>query len=416
MSPLSERDLRPELKILHVEVGGTYGGSLRALELYLAHRSRQCVDHDVLFYYPTPNAERLAPYVGKLSNLYSKVPAWLSVIPPTQNKPRRKALRHLGRLPGVAAARNWVSTIAQLPIAFRLAQFIRHGEYDLVHINNTFTYQVPTLLAARFSGIPVIAHVRNPITNEQFTRFLVRQVNCLVSVADVHSAYLRNIEPSLRVVTCRDALGPVSVESQSRQALRCSLVRDGEILVGSLGRLVPSKGFEFFVRAASLVVAEVPNVKFVIAGEGPQRQQLENFTITLGLQNRFQLIGFRSDSASFLAALDIFVCPSLWEGGPLTVLEAMQLAKPVISTGVGIVPEVIEDGRNGLLVPTRDPFRLKDAIVELSRDVGLRERLGNEGLEAIELFCDLEARARDLDLAFLSTARACTKNYSIPMY
>lgn len=193
-------------------------------------------------------------------------------------------------------------------------------------------------------------------------------------------------------------------------------MRDGEILVGSLGRLVPSKGFEFFVRAASLVVAEVPNVKFVIAGEGPQRQQLENFTITLGLQNRFQLIGFRSDSASFLAALDIFVCPSLWEGGPLTVLEAMQLAKPVISTGVGIVPEVIEDGRNGLLVPTRDPFRLKDAIVELSRDVGLRERLGNEGLEAIELFCDLEARARDLDLAFLSTARACTKNYSIPMY
>jgi glycosyltransferase involved in cell wall biosynthesis len=401
------------LKILHVEVGGTYGGSLRALELYLAHSNRQRMDHDLLFYYPTPSAEKIAPNVGTHSTLYSKVPAWLSVAPATQSEASSKGLRRMARLPGVAALARWLSAIKQLPTALRLSRVMRHGKYDIVHVNNTFTYQVPTLLAAGYAGIPVIAHVRNPVADEQFTRFLARHVNCLVSVAGLHSTNLQDMDSSLRVVTCRDGLGRISVDPQASELLRRSLLNDGEILVGSLGRLVPSKGFEFFVRAASLVVAEAPNVRFAIAGEGPHREQLENLIGTLGLQKYFHLIGFRSDTGDCLAALDIFVCPSLWDGGPLTVLEAMQLVKPVISTSVGIIPEVIQDRRNGLLVPARDPRGLKDAILELTRDAGLRERLGKAGSAAIEPFCDLDARARDLDLVFLSTARIGTENCSM---
>ncbi|HEV2314372.1 MAG TPA: glycosyltransferase [Candidatus Acidoferrales bacterium] len=389
------------MRILHVEVGGSYGGSLGALEVYLAHSNRQEFVHDLLFYYPTPNAGKLSPHVGKLSTLYPAAPAWISATPRSQDG-KSGGLRRLARLPGVAALRSWRSLIKQLPITVRLARIIRRGNYDIVHVNNTFTYQVPTLLAARLAGVPVVAHVRNPVPEGPGVRFFARRANCLVSVAEVHSENLRKMDSSLRVITCHDGVERVCPHVESVEALRRSLVNDGEALVGSLGRLDPQKGFEFLIQAAARVVAEAPNVRFAIAGEGALRKDLEGLINSLGLQNHFRLIGFRTDVADFLAALDIFVCPSLWEGGPLTVLEAMRLARPVISTPVGIVPEVLQDRVNGLSVPIQDAYKLAAAILELVRDPELGLRLGSAGPRTAEPFCDLEARARELDSIFLA--------------
>jgi glycosyltransferase involved in cell wall biosynthesis len=388
-------------KILHVEIGGSYGGSLRALELYLANCDVKAFQHDLLFYYPTPGAERLAPYVGGKWALYPTSPPWLREASGSKLM-LAAGIRSVARLRSVAALRSWASVIRQLPTAFRLALIIRRGHYDMVHVNNTFTYQIPTLLAATLAGVPLIAHVRNPVPVGQFARFFARRAKCLVSVAEVNSESLRKMDASLHIVTCHDAIEAVPIDPQSAQALRRSLVNDGELLVGSLGRLDPQKGFEFLIQAASLVVAEAPNVRFAIAGEGAQRKQLEDLIRSARLGKLFRLVGFRSDSANFLAALDIFVCPSLWEGGPLTVLEAMRLARAVVSTPVGIVPEVVRDRVNGLLVPSRDIGKLTSAILELVRDPELRSRLGTAAPKAVEPFCDLEARAGDLDSIFLS--------------
>ena len=396
-------------RVLHVEVGGSYGGSLRALELYLAHSNRRELVHDLVLYYPTPNAEKSAPYVGKLSTLYPMAPAWLSEASGTQ-RGESSRLRRLALLHGVATLRSWVSVIQQLPTILRLARVIRRGNYDMVHVNSTFTYQVPTLVAARFAGVRVIAHVRNPVPNTLFARFFARRANCLVSVNEAHSENLRKMAGSLCVVTCHDAVERVSVDPESSRALRDSLLDDGEVLVGSLGRLDPQKGFEFLIQAAAIVVADAPSVRFAIAGDGTQRKQLEGLIDSLGLQKHFRLVGFRSDSADFLAALDIFVCPSLWEGGPLTVLEAMRLAKPVISTPVGIVPEILQDRVNGLSAPLQDPDKLGHAILELVRDPELRLQLGSAAPVTAAPFCDLEARAKQLDSIFLSASKFATEN------
>ena len=398
-----------ETKVLHVEVGGSYGGSLRALELYLAHSNRRELVHDLVLYYPTPNAEKSAPYVGKLSTLYPMAPAWLSEASGTQ-RGESSRLRRLALLHGVATLRSWVSVIQQLPTILRLALVIRRGNYDMVHVNNTFTYQVPTLVAARFTGVRVIAHVRSRVLNTQFARFLARRANCLVCVADVHSENLRKVDGSLRVVTCHDAVERVSVDPKSSRALRDSLLGDGEVLIGSLGRLDPAKGFEFLIQAAAIAVAEAPNVRFTIAGDGAQRKQLQGLIDSLGLQKHFRLIGFRSDSADFLAALDIYAVSSLWEGLPLALLEAMQLSKPAVATVVGGIPEVIQNSVNGLLVPPRDARKLAAAILELVRDPELRSRLGGAAPLAAEPFCDLKARADELDLIFLSSRKTSTEN------
>src|SRR6185437_9040665 len=290
----------PGMRILHVEVGGSYGGSLGALEVYLAHSNRQELVHDLLFYYPTPNADKLSPHVGKLSTLYSVAPAWLSGGPRSDHGIKRRLWR-LARLRGVAALRSWASVIKQLPTVVRLERVIRRGNYDLIHVNNTFTYQIPTLLAARLAGVSVIAHVRNPVLVGSGVRFFARGTNCLVSVADVYSENLRKMDGSLRVITCHDGVERVCPHAESVGTLRRSLVNDGELLVGSLGRLDPQKGFEFLIQAAAIVVAQAPNVRFAIAGEGALRKDLEGLINSLGLQNHFRLIGFRTDVADFLA-------------------------------------------------------------------------------------------------------------------
>src|SRR6185437_1329805 len=261
------------------------------------------------------------------------------------------------------------------------------------------------LLAARLAGVPVVAHVRNPVPAGSGVRFFARRTNCLVSAAEVHSENLRKMDGSLRVVTCHDGVERVCPHAESAEALRRSLMNGGEVLVGSLGRLDPQKGFEFLIQAAAIVVAEAPNVRFAIAGEGNLRRDLEGLINSLGLQNHFRLIGFRTDFGDFLAALDIYAISSLWEGLPLALLEAMQLGKPAVATAVGGIAEVIQDHVNGLLVPARDFGKLAAAILELVRNPELRWRLGSVGPGTAEPFCDLEGRARELDSLFFTGAR-----------
>ncbi len=320
--------MEAETKILHVEVGGSYGGSLRALELYLAHCNRAQLIHDVLFYYPTPNMERLSPHVRKISTLYATVPAWLSGSPGAQ--PRSKSsVRRLLRRPSVAALRNWISLIKQLPEASRLARFIRSGGYEIVHINNTFTYQVPTLVGAKLASVPVVAHVRNPVPNSQFARFLARRANCLVSVAEVHSENLRKMDGSLRVVTCHDAVERVSVDPKSSRALRDSLLGDGEVLIGSLGRLDPQKGFEFLIRAAARVVVRSTECPICDRWRWRPENRARRPRRLPGFAGTFPPCRLSFRSGQLPSRPGYFICSSLWEGGPLTFVEAMQLGKPV---------------------------------------------------------------------------------------
>ena len=104
-------------------------------------------------------------------------------------------------------------------------------------------------------------------------------------------------------------------------------------------------------------------MRFAIAGEGPLRHSLEGLIAELKLTEHFRLCGFRDDVVNFILALDLFVCSSLWEGGPLVVIEAMLLGKTVVTTPVGLTPELIADGRTGYLVPPSDHETLASRIL-----------------------------------------------------
>jgi glycosyltransferase involved in cell wall biosynthesis len=207
------------------------------------------------------------------------------------------------------------------------------------------------------------------------------------------------------VRTIYDAVEMPAAGADEVQRVRRELAKPEEVLIGSVGRLVIQKGYEWFIPAAARVLAQFPNARFVIAGEGSERAALEKQIGSLGLGDRFRLVGFRWDATTLAAAFDLFVCPSLWEGGPLTVVEAMLLEQPVVVTDVGFVPEVIEHGRSGLIVPMRDPEALATAITRvLAMKPEERATMGRAARHSASFFTEARLLAAELDDTFFRLA------------
>jgi glycosyltransferase involved in cell wall biosynthesis len=150
-----------------------------------------------------------------------------------------------------------------------------------------------------------------------------------------------------------------------------------EVVVGTTSRLGEErKGVAEFVDMAGMVASSYPRSRFVIVGDGSLRPRLESQAARLGLGNRITFTGWRSDIPELIAAMDVFVMSSLFEGGPTSVLEAMAMGKPVVATSVGMVPEVIEHGRTGLVVPPGNAAALADGVIRLLGDDAARCAMG----------------------------------------
>jgi glycosyltransferase involved in cell wall biosynthesis len=159
-------------------------------------------------------------------------------------------------------------------------------------------------------------------------------------------------------------------------------------VVGTLSRLDDQrKGVDHFLNMAALVAAACPDTRFLIVGDGVLRHRLEQAAADMNVAERVVFAGWHADVPPLLASMDVFVMPSLFEGGPTSLLEAMAMALPVVATRVGMVAEVIEDGENGLIVSPGDVPALVRATETLLGDDALRIRIGGAArTTAVERF------------------------------
>lgn len=170
-----------------------------------------------------------------------------------------------------------------------------------------------------------------------------------------------------------------------RAATRRSLnLPDDAFVFGTLGRLHEQKGHTHLLDAAARIAAQHPKAVFLIAGYGPLEAQLKSRAEALGLRDRVRFLGYRTDAVALLAAMDVFVLPSLWEGMSNAILEAMAAGRPVIATAVDGNVDQVDDGRTGLLVPPADAPALADALDRLARDPQLAGEMGRLGRERAE--------------------------------
>lgn len=147
-------------------------------------------------------------------------------------------------------------------------------------------------------------------------------------------------------------------------------------IVGTVANLKAHKGHDYLLQAAVRVKESVPDARFVCVGLGPLEDELRSKSRRLGLGDTVIFTGFRADAPRLMKAFDIFALPSIHEGLPIALVEAMMLGKPAVVTRAGGTPEVVEDGQQGYLVASRDPNALAGRIVELLEDESLRMRMG----------------------------------------
>jgi glycosyltransferase involved in cell wall biosynthesis len=391
------------MRVLHVEVGGTYGGSVKALQLYLDHSNKTVLEHDVLFYYPTGRLEAFSRSGLKARVLVPSPRAPSArAVPATAARPG--AIRRLTRaVTASARARELIDFVRVLPLVPRLRDLMAAGGYDVVHVNNTFTYQPASVVAAAMARRPVVAHVRAPVFHPgPIARAIGRRCAAMVTVNRFLADELSTAGFKCRISNVWDSVEAPATPAQSEiEKAREFAEGRGKILVGSVGRLQHNKGFETFIRAARIVADREKTARFVISGEGPMHAQLEGLLAQAGLTEKFRLAGFYPDAYALMCAMDVFVCSSLWEGGPLALLEAMGLGTAVVSTAMGLAPEIIADGRNGFLVPPANAEAMADAICStIACGAEGRRRIAAAARHTVLPFTDLKARAAELDAVF----------------
>jgi L-malate glycosyltransferase len=215
-----------------------------------------------------------------------------------------------------------------------------------------------------------------------FTRWLVDRI---VAVSVDLENHLARSFGAQRVMCIHNGIDCDQVQvTKPPTELRQSLnLRAEDFVIGTMGRLVPVKGLETFLKAARIIRGRNKNAKFVIAGDGPLKRALQALASRYGLEQDVLFLGHRDDSYDVLAMVDLLVLPSLSEGIPMVLLEALALARPVVASRVGGVPEVIADRVTGWLVTAGSEGELAEACMVLMDDHDLAERFGLAGRQRV---------------------------------
>jgi glycosyltransferase involved in cell wall biosynthesis len=273
--------------------------------------------------------------------------------------------------------------------------WLQHERVELVHANGLLAWR-SIALSARVLRIPVVCHVRFPPALEEL-RWLGRRMpspsvfvfNSESLLAAVAGAFVEVFPRSARTVI-HNAVD-LSTFLPRREGL------GGPIVIGAVANLQPIKGHEDFLAMARLVLDLGLDAEFVIVGDDIHAtghgEALRRLASELGLRDKVRFTGYRNDVAEVVRGLDILVVSSHLETFGRAALEAMACQVPVVATRVGGLPEVVNDGITGILVPINSPAQLAEAVLVLAREPELRQRMGAAGrLRAVERF-GVEAHA-----------------------
>ena len=241
------------------------------------------------------------------------------------------------------------------------------------------------LVGAILARVPAIVatvqlYVDFPIDPSIFVqqRLIVAGVGRYIAVSQaVAQRMLRKLRwPARKVQVIRNSVSTAAPDP----ACDRPVARAGLPVVLTVARLDEQKGHRYLLEAA----AQVPEAQFVLAGDGPLRASLEAQARSLGVEGRIQFLGYRRNITDLLAGCDVFVLPSLYEGLPLSILEAMSAGKPVIATQIGGTDEAVIAGETGILIPPADPDALATAIRTILADQPLAQRLATAGRARVE--------------------------------
>lgn len=265
-----------------------------------------------------------------------------------------------------------------LPVLFRLATILKDEKVDIIHAHRHKPCFYGSL-AGLISKTPVVLfHVHGLARTKNLGRkilnaFTFRHVNKIIGCANSVREDIIKANPSVdtnKVIAMRNSVEykrfyePGITKSQIRQQTGISM---DAFVFGTVGRFAPTKGYTYLVDAFAKVKEQVPNTELLFVGTGAQMDEIKSQTESLGLSGCVHFFGKRDDVPQVLAAMDVFVLPSLAEGMPYAVMEAMAAGVAIVASAVGGIPELLDNGKCGKLVPSKDAAALGDAMIEFAK-------------------------------------------------
>lgn len=287
----------------------------------------------------------------------------------------------------------------------RLHCILRHHRPDVVHTHlHVLPYALPSLLL--LNRISWLHTVHNLAEREIAPRIRLAQ-RCALNCGIVPVAVSQEVAFSLKrlygIQKCRVIPNGIPTDYYAHPRVSRSEWRrnegfhEDEVLLACVARFAPQKNHALLLKAFAQGPAANPNAHLVLVGEGILRRTLEEQARELGILGRVRFLGLRTDIPDVLGAMDIFALSSEWEGNPLSVMEAMASGMPVISTAVGGVPDLFENGKEGFLVPTGDVEGFSRRMTILMRDPEMRRSMGVVAARRAKENFDVSRMVRDYE-------------------
>lgn len=292
-----------------------------------------------------------------------------------------------------------IRPLTDLLAFFQLANLLRSLSPDIVHTHSSKA-GILGRLAAALAGVPKVVHTFHGFGFHERQTFPVRSLYIfLEKLAALFSDRLVFVSKSnwdtaaslkigkvsrYRLIRSGVALSryPAALPEKAKKKAELQLGMHKPLVV-SIGNLKPQKNPLDFVAAAKKINESLPECEFLFIGEGPLRPQVEARVIAAGLSHRFKLPGWRDDAPQWLAASEVFVLTSLWEGLPRALVEALRSRLPAICYAVDGVVDVVQDGQNGFLVEPGNPDALAEKVIAVLTDEDLRKRLSAAAAKTI---------------------------------
>jgi glycosyltransferase involved in cell wall biosynthesis len=294
---------------------------------------------------------------------------------------------------------------------WRLRNLLRRERIDVVH-THLFRADLHGRWAARWAGVPVVVSTvhnfewfREYRVMNLVERWSARSADHVIGCTESVTAHVQEVLhlPPGKAITVPNGtpLGPFLEQRDPAPLRREFGLAEDEKVVGTIGRLSEQKHHTDFLAMAKRVVDRFPRTRFLLIGDGPLRPDLERQRRELGLDDRVLFTGPRGDIPLLLALMDCFVLSSLWEGLPVTLLEAMAAATPCVSTDVGGCRDVVRPGETGWLVPERNPDALARAVIGVLEDPPRAEAVAARARQLVTERHSIERFTRDHESLYL---------------
>lgn len=278
---------------------------------------------------------------------------------------------------------------------FQIRKYIREHGIEIVHTHG-YKANFYGLMATQFTSIPGMATC-HPWTETDYSmkarlytfldKLWLKRMKRIIAISDDVKQQLRTGEGKSRIDVIPNGIDLSRFNGElQNSALHEQLgFESSNIIIGTVGRLVPEKGYSYLLQSAARICASHPQVRLIIVGDGPLRTHLTQQAASLDLGSKVSFLGIREDTPALLAMMDIFVMSSTSEGLPMALLEAMASGTPIVATRVGAIPHLIKHHDSGLLVPPENVQVLADAVEQLIRNRQKAQKMGERAREAVYL-------------------------------